>query len=440
MLRVAERTSARARAALVSRALAPPPAVPPRADESLRDAAPPATPTTDHHPLASSHRAVPRHRRPHRSPDHVAPWTTPAYAFARAFAHERANPRAPTRSPRSPPAPPLVVDRRAFASKVKGTARPRPARPPRPDRPPKGSSSPRDASALPPLKEAMRRLVRLVHPDLFASGPAGAAEVNDESLKAIQGVLDSITRSKRLPDAGVRRLRFYVRDPIAPEGVRLVPFTFKTTGGDCRNLVAKQLRSLFDAVGVRPSAFRWEAGDWEHAPERAANASARGDENQNENQNENEPSRRSRGAPGMDLYPGGMRAHETTGGSGGGEGAGAKGGSSGSSAATKTLAAALKINDKLFEAIAAVPWIPEPRGDDRVRAINAEIIPRLSREGWAVSREKIEAVWRGERDDAVAMEGVDAASALAMGAIVRHAKNFDRVYGKPNKERENFYP
>ena len=36
--------------------------------------------------------------------------------------------------------------------------------------------------------------------------------------------------------------------------------------------------------------------------------------------------------------------------------------------------------------------------------------------------------------------GVDAASALAMGAIVRHAKNFDRVYGKPNKERENFYP
>ena len=75
-----------------------------------------------------------------------------------------------------------------------------------------------------------------------------------------------------------------------------------------------------------------------------------------------------------------------------------------------------------------------------MRAINTEIIPRLSREGWAVSREKIEAVWRGERDDAVAMEGVDAASALAMGAIVRHAKNFDRVYGKPNKERENFYP
>jgi hypothetical protein len=140
----------------------------------------------------------------------------------------------------------------------------------------------------------------------------------------------------------------------------------------------------------------------------------------------------------MDLYPGGMSAHETKGVvGGGGESVGAKG-SSGSSAAT--LAAALKINDKLFEAIAAVPWIPEPRGDDRVRAINAEIIPRLSREGWAVSREKIEAVWRGERDDAVAMEGVDAASALAMGAIVRHAKNFDRVYGKPNKERENFYP
>ena len=59
------------------------------------------------------------------------------------------------------------------------------------------------------------------------------------------------------------------------------------------------------------------------------------------------------------------------------------------------------MNDKLFEAIAAVPWIPEPVGDDRVRAINDEIVPRLEKEGWRVSRDVIERIWRGERDDAI---------------------------------------
>ena len=98
------------------------------------------------------------------------------------------------------------------------------------------------------------------------------------------------------------------------------------------------------------------------------------------------------------------------------------------------------MNDKLFEAIAAVPWIPEPIGDDRVRAINDEIVPRLEKEGWRVSRDVIERIWRGERDDASVMDGVDAASGLALSAIVRHSRNFDRAYGKPNKPRVNFYP
>ena len=38
------------------------------------------------------------------------------------------------------------------------------------------------------------------------------------------------------------------------------------------------------------------------------------------------------------------------------------------------------------------------------------------------------------------MEGLDAASGLALGAIIRHARNFDRVYGTPAKPRVRFYP
>ena len=122
----------------------------------------------------------------------------------------------------------------------------------------------------------MRRLVRAVHPDLFASGPVGASAVNDESLKTIQGVLDAVTKSRTIPDAGIKRLRFFVRDAEAPEGVRVVTQNFKTTGGDCRNLVAKQLAALFAAVGV-PSEFQWGEGDWTHDPESAPNARNRGD-------------------------------------------------------------------------------------------------------------------------------------------------------------------
>ena len=184
---------------------------------------------------------------------------------------------------------------RGYASKVKRGVRVKPARPrgePATDRASADPASPderKDTAASratpPPLKDAMRRLVRAVHPDLFASGPVGASAVNDESLKTIQGVLDAVTKSRTIPDAGIKRLRFFVRDAEAPEGVRVVTQNFKTTGGDCRNLVAKQLAALFAAVGV-PSEFQWGEGDWTRDPESAPNARNRGG-----------------AAAGWDLYP-----------------------------------------------------------------------------------------------------------------------------------------
>tara|TARA_B110000977_G_scaffold185279_1_gene249936 strand:+ start:19930 stop:21054 length:1125 start_codon:yes stop_codon:yes gene_type:complete len=293
----------------------------------------------------------------------------------------------------------------------------------------------------PPLKDAMRKLVRKVHPDLFASGPPGASAVNDESLKTIQGVLDAVTKSKQIPDAGIKRLKFFVKDVEKPEGVRVVPFTFKTTGGDCRNLVARQLEVLFEQVGVQ-SEFSWNPGDWQHDPDNADNAQARGDV-----------------AKGWDLYPA-ARGHTDNGNNNHENNMNTDateptydGTDTNESTGTDStdlrkmsrkrkaeLHGALKVNDKLFEAIAAVPWIPEPAGDDRVFTINEEIIPRLSKEGWRVSKQVIERIWRGERDDACVMDGVDAASGLALQAIVKHAKNFDRAYGTPNMPRKNWYP
>ena len=264
-------------------------------------------------------------------------------------------------------------------------------------------------STLIPLKDAMAELVAKVHPDLFASGPAGAGETNDESLKAIQTVLDSVTRDKTTPNAGIKRLKFFVKDDESPQGVRVVPFSFKTTGGDCRNLMAKQLKDVMAKVGTS-SDFRWDPGDWEVRADagyvaRSQNpwSNVKGTSYEHENGGEDgsiETNRRRRG----------------------------------------DLVAALKIADGLFEAIAAVPWIPEPQGDDRVRVINTEIVPRLAKEGWALDKDRVERIWRGERDDASVMDGLDAASGLALQAIVKHARAFDRAYGKPARERTDFYP
>mgnify|MGYP006172232101 FL=1 len=275
----------------------------------------------------------------------------------------------------------------------------------------KGQQSPAQQSSkstLIPLKDAMAELVQKVHPDLFASGPAGAGETNDESLKAIQTVLDSVTRDKTTPNAGIKRLKFFVMDDESPQGVRVVPFSFKTTGGDCRNLVAKQLKDVMAKVGTS-SDFRWDVGDWEVRADagyvaRSQNpwSNVKGTSYDDETGEDGsiETNRRRRG----------------------------------------DLVAALKIADGLFEAIAAVPWIPEPQGDDRVRVINAEIVPRLAKEGWALDKNRVERIWRGERDDASVMDGLDAASGLALQAIVKHARAFDRAYGKPAQERADFYP
>jgi hypothetical protein len=63
----------------------------------------------------------------------------------------------------------------------------------------KKKSKKADANNAPPLKDVMKKLVRKVHPDLFASGPAGASAENDESLKVLQCVLDAVGRCTLTP-------------------------------------------------------------------------------------------------------------------------------------------------------------------------------------------------------------------------------------------------
>ena len=94
--------------------------------------------------------------------------------------------------------------------------------------------------ATPTLRQSMTALVRLVHPDVLAATHPEHARANGDALAQLQGTLDGVRkRRERLPGAGVRRLRFYVRDDARAEGVRDVGFTLRTTGGDCQERGAK---------------------------------------------------------------------------------------------------------------------------------------------------------------------------------------------------------
>merc|ERR1719181_354020 len=100
-------------------------------------------------------------------------------------------------------------------------------------------------------------------------------ENNQNALAELNAVLDSITKEKKFPKTGVKRLKFYYvtrersdvveKRMIKKEGegkeeeedegekedelvLREAKFTLKTNGGDCRNVLKQSLRKLFAEV------------------------------------------------------------------------------------------------------------------------------------------------------------------------------------------------
>ena len=100
---------------------------------------------------------------------------------------------------------------------------------------------------------------------------------------------------------------------------------------------------------------------------------------------------------------------------------------------TRDVHRALKDLDPALEAIAAVAWLPDVEKDakegERKRIVQYEVIPHLVREGWNLKGETLEAIWRGERDEKILLDGIDGGSALAVLAILKHTKNLERMYG-----------
>ena len=267
------------------------------------------------------------------------------------------------------------------------------------------------------LRARMRALVRLVHPDVLASTHPALSRANEEALAHLQGTLDGVRRSTTPPSARVKRLVFHVRDDDAGEGgTRAVRFTLRTTGGDCRNVMKRDLGGLFAALGIERE-FEWDEEDWRWT------RTEEEVEEERRRRSEHAETSRSSGEEEVAQAYREQPAGKPRGGGGGG----------GGGAETRDVHRALKDLDPALEAIAAVAWLPDVEKDakegERKRIVQYEVIPHLVREGWNLKGETLEAIWRGERDEKILLDGIDGGSALAVLAILKHTKNLERMYG-----------
>jgi hypothetical protein len=82
-----------------------------------------------------------------------------------------------------------------------------------------------------------------------------------------------------------------------------------------------------------------------------------------------------------------------------------------------------------------VPWLSDDDVEEReLRGLAAVgLLGTLEEVGWTI-RDKVLALWAGERDEAVLTAGLGPREASAMSAILYHTQQIQGEYGKPPQE------
>mmetsp|Transcript_31632 Transcript_31632/g.44050 ORF Transcript_31632/g.44050 Transcript_31632/m.44050 type:complete len:181 (+) Transcript_31632:66-608(+) len=112
-----------------------------------------------------------------------------------------------------------------------------------------------------PLKAVLKKFYLKTHPDLFMNHP-DEKEVNEQSLQHLQGLLDELKDSTEYyPPASHISLDFYLR-VSGEEDFKHATLDIRTSGGECKQLVKKNLSHFFDSVGL-PSEFEWGSDFWQ---------------------------------------------------------------------------------------------------------------------------------------------------------------------------------
>ena len=111
--------------------------------------------------------------------------------------------------------------------------------------------------SLPVFPNLLRSFYKKVHPDLLRAQSPMEAEVNDTSMKELNGVLSSIKVYNEHPPAMVKNIAFYVKGNNSNKGLTKVNLQLKTAGGDCKRSLMGTFQDFFTRTGVHTGPFRW---------------------------------------------------------------------------------------------------------------------------------------------------------------------------------------
>ena len=120
----------------------------------------------------------------------------------------------------------------------------------------RGRKGHQDDESLPEFSTLMRSLYKKVHPDILRARSPIEADVNDSSMKELNGVLSSIKGYNEYPPAMIKQILFYVKAPGSDE-LKKVSLTLRTAGGDCKRLLMNIFEDFFIRTGVHTGPFRW---------------------------------------------------------------------------------------------------------------------------------------------------------------------------------------
>ena len=111
--------------------------------------------------------------------------------------------------------------------------------------------------SLPLFPTLLRNFYKKVHPDLLRAQSPMEAEVNDSSMKELNGVLSSIKVYNEHPPAMVKNIAFYVKGSSGGSGLTKVNLQLKTAGGDCKRSLMRTFQDFFSRTGVHTGPFSW---------------------------------------------------------------------------------------------------------------------------------------------------------------------------------------
>lgn len=104
------------------------------------------------------------------------------------------------------------------------------------------------ASGTPEFSALLRQLYKRAHPDLLRHSHPEQANLNDQSMQLLNGVLSSIKKENEYPPTIIQAISFYLRQPNQPE-LSLHTLHIRTAGGACQRQLTDTFVNFFNSTG-----------------------------------------------------------------------------------------------------------------------------------------------------------------------------------------------